>query len=300
MFWEKIGQIFVPDGTSEWMASHATHPVAEKQEGHVYKIYFTCRDKQNRSTGAFVLIDIRKPQEILEVSQTPVITAGEAGYFDDSGCQISCLVSTEAGSFLYYLGWNLGVTVPFRNSIGLAIREKEGSPFKKYSLAPIVDRDSIDPLTMSYPWVLHEKGIWRMWYGSHLSWKNEQFEMIHNLRYAESTDGIHWAKSKEAVLSLDFDAGEFAISRPCVIHHEGLYRMWFSSRYQHYQMGYAESADGFNWQRSSRAILANSTQGWDSESVEYASVFRHDGKLFMLYNGNNYGKTGFGLAVQCT
>jgi len=32
--------------------------------------------------------------------------------------------------------------------------------------------------------------------------------------------------------------------------------------------------------------------------VEYPFVFRHNDQIYMLYNGNGYGKTGFGLAVH--
>jgi hypothetical protein len=31
--------------------------------------------------------------------------------------------------------------------------------------------------------------------------------------------------------------------------------------------------------------------------VEYPYVFNHKGKKYMLYNGNSYGKNGFGYAV---
>jgi len=31
--------------------------------------------------------------------------------------------------------------------------------------------------------------------------------------------------------------------------------------------------------------------------VEYPFVFEHNGLRYMLYNGNSYGKTGFGIAV---
>jgi len=34
-----------------------------------------------------------------------------------------------------------------------------------------------------------------------------------------------------------------------------------------------------------------------AESIEYAHVFDHKGSLYMLYNGNSYGKTGIGLAI---
>lgn len=31
--------------------------------------------------------------------------------------------------------------------------------------------------------------------------------------------------------------------------------------------------------------------------VCYPFLFEHDGTLYMLYNGNGYGRTGFGLAA---
>ncbi|MFM8395102.1 MAG: hypothetical protein ACKOB4_14370, partial [Acidobacteriota bacterium] len=40
-----------------------------------------------------------------------------------------------------------------------------------------------------------------------------------------------------------------------------------------------------------------SAAGWDDEMIEYPFVFEHRGRLFMLYNGNGYGRTGFGLAL---
>jgi hypothetical protein len=42
--------------------------------------------------------------------------------------------------------------------------------------------------------------------------------------------------------------------------------------------------------------LAVSQSGWDSESVAYPFVFDHAGRRYMLYNGNGYGLTGFGIA----
>ena len=74
--------------------------------------------------------------------------------------------------------------------------------------------------------------------------------------------------------------------------------MWFSCRGRTYRIGYAESADGRSWLRADeRAGIGVSESGWDSESIEYPHVFDHGGRRYMLYNGNGYGKTGFGLAV---
>ena len=40
-----------------------------------------------------------------------------------------------------------------------------------------------------------------------------------------------------------------------------------------------------------------SPNGWDSEMICYPYVFDHGRNRYMLYNGNGYGKTGFGLSV---
>jgi hypothetical protein len=44
--------------------------------------------------------------------------------------------------------------------------------------------------------------------------------------------------------------------------------------------------------------IAPSPSGWDSESMCYAQVFDHAGQRYMVYNGNGYGRSGFGLAVR--
>ena len=110
-------------------------------------------------------------------------------------------------------------------------------------------------------------------------------------------DGINW--QREGLVAIDFaDDQEFAISRPSVIRDNDCFRMWYSFRGQSYRIGYAESADGRQWKRLDTQVgIDVSTAGWDSEMIEYPFVFDHKGERYMLYNGNGYGKTGFGLAV---
>jgi hypothetical protein len=64
-------------------------------------------------------------------------------------------------------------------------------------------------------------------------------------------------------------------------------------------MGYAESVNGKDWVRmdDTVGIDVSEDSDWDSEMIEYPFIFDHDGQRYMLYNGNGYGKTGFGLAV---
>ena len=74
--------------------------------------------------------------------------------------------------------------------------------------------------------------------------------------------------------------------------------MWYSHRGGAYRIGYAESEDGKSWERMDNTVgITTSASGWDSEMIEYPYVFDHKGTRYMLYNGNGYGKTGFGLAA---
>ena len=158
------------------------------------------------------------------------------------------LVRSGARRYLYYLGWNLGVTVPWRNSIGLAISESPEAEFVKIHEAPIVDRSAVDPYSISYPCVLREGSRWRMWYGSNLSWGVQQKDMAHLIKYAESDDGIAWRRDGRIALPFQ-SADEYAMSKPCVLKEGSRYRMWYSFRGARYRIGYAESRDGLSWER---------------------------------------------------
>lgn len=290
--------IFCPDNNHSWMASHASNPVAEPLEGDVIRVYFSCRDKAKRSSIAFLEFDINRPERLLRLSDKPVLTPGSAGLFDDSGVSMGCIVENGDKRRLYYIGWNLCVTVPWRNSIGLAVARGDDAEFVKYSRAPIMDRSREDPFSLSYPWVAREEQGWKMWYGSNLTWGTSPGDMLHVIKYARSSDGVTWERGERAAISLRAGGSEIGVSRPCVIRDEGVYRMWYSIRDESYRIGYAESPDGVRWTRKDdEAGISTSESGWDSEMIEYPCVFDHRNKRYMLYCGNDYGKTGFGLAV---
>lgn len=300
MGWERLGRVFSPESGDDWMRSHAALPIVEPRGGDVFRVYFGSRDDRNRTSIGWAEIEIGNRIRLLDVAKQPILRPGELGTFDDSGASPACLVSAGTKRYLYYVGWNLCVTVPWRNSIGLAISEDEKGGFTKYAPAPIVDRSAVDPFTLSYPWVIRDAGRWKMWYGSHLSWGPEavaKHDMNHVIKYAESADGIVW--KREGVVALRGKSSEtYAVCRPCILPVESGYQMWFCHRGSAYEIGYAESANGIDWEWGPPEHgLTTSDVGWDSEMTAYPCVFEHRGRRFLLYNGNGYGKTGFGAAV---
>lgn len=299
MKWRKRGLVFCPNGEHPWMVSHASNPVAEPRGGNELRVYFSCRDKDNRAHIAFLDIAVNGDKiDVVRVADEPVLAPGPRGTFDDSGTSMACLVCNGDRTLLYYLGWNLGVTVPWRNSIGLAVRTGADGAFTRVSPAPIVDRSAEDPFTLSYPCVLKNGDTWRMWYGSNLSWGETERDMNHVIKYAESDDGIHWRR--DGAVALGFHApDEFAICRPWVVPERRGYRMWFCHRGAAYRIGTAESMDGITWRHSADPPFPDvSITGWDSEMVCYPSLCEHQGRRYLFYNGNRYGLTGFGVAVE--
>ncbi len=301
MKWRKLGLLFTPYETYDWMHSHAANPIVEQLSDSTIRVYFTCRNKKNQSHIGFVNLNVDRDFEVTGISSMPVLMPGAAGTFDDSGTAMGYLLKTQGKKYLYYLGWNLKVTVPWLNTIGLAIWNESDQIFEKYSMAPVMDRSHEDPFTISYPSILEENGTFRMWYGSNLKWGHDQSEMNHVIKYAESRDGIHWDRSNRIVVNLEHE-NEYALSKPYVMKDGETYRMWYSYRANGnittYRIGYAESVNGTVWNRKDdQAGIDTSQDGWDSEMICYPCIFDFHEKRYMLYNGNGYGKSGFGLAV---
>lgn len=302
MHWRKTGIVVPPPVHLPWVASHAAVPHVEPCDEHSVHVYFTARDFKRRShvaRGRLLIGTDGTPGEC-QVDPEPLLSPGTRGTFDDSGTMTSCLVEHDGEERLYYQGWALGVTVPFYVFVGCAVRRRASGVFERVSPAPVMGPHAKDPIMCSSPWVRVEDGRWRMWYVSNRAWTDGpdgRPEYRVDIRHAESDDGFEWRRGDGPCI--DFDGpGEHAISRPVVLRDGDRYRMWYSHRGESYRIGYAESADGLEWERRDElAGIDVSESGWDSEMVEYACVFDHGGRRHMLYNGNGFGETGIGHAI---
>lgn len=301
MNWLKKGLIIEPRKDLWWMQSHAMLPTVEHISGNLYKIYFSGRDSENRSQIGYSLAEVKDGIiRIIEYSANPVLTVGERGCFDDNGVTPSWVVKTGEETYLYYIGWNSGTsTIRMSLIAGLAVYNNELNRFERFSRAPLLERTNSEPFTiMTAPCVINEGNIWKMWYVSCEGWIDKDLPK-YNIKYAESSDGIHW--KREGHICIDFRSDkETALARPCVISEVGLYKMFYSYKDPEigYRIGYAESLDGKNWSRmDDKSGIEISETGWDSEMIEYSYVFDHDAIKYLLYNGNNYGYGGIGYAV---
>jgi hypothetical protein len=307
MRWAKRGRIFHADGQFPWLAHHASVPVPDQIEDGRLRVYFGPRDAEGRTRVGFIEVDPEEPSELLHIHERPALGLGKLGTFDDSGAMPCCTVDVGTEKYLYYIGWNRGVSVPYRNSIGLAVSTDGGVSFDRPYQGPIVDRSRTEPYFTTTPFVLRENGTWRMWYSSGTGWLevHGRPEPLYEIKYGESADGLEW--TRDGATCIAPRSPTEANTRPWVVRDGDAYRMWYcyrdsvdyrTNRRKGYRIGYAESRDGIEWTRKDEeAGITVSEEGWDSQMIEYPSVYDHLEARHLLYNGNGFGESGIGHAV---
>jgi hypothetical protein len=295
--WRKLGLLFDPAvHRAPWFVSHAALPVVQAR-GDRHRVYFSGRDDRGRAHVGWFEADLHEGR-VLAVSPEPVLSPGALGAFDDSGVTSSCLVEQGGRLWLHYTGWSLGVTVPFYLFAGVAVSDDGGDSFRRLSGAPLLERSAVDPLLTASAWIERDGDRWHMWYVSASGWRMHEGKPRHDyhVRHASSPDGLTWRR--EGHVAIDYAGpGEHAFGRPCVRRDGDTWRMWYSVRGERYVIGVAESADGVRWTRRDDVVgIAPSESGWDADMIEYPCVVDVAGRRLMLYNGNDYGRSGIGWA----
>lgn len=300
----------MPSGRKAWARSYASVPTALHRHGSEFRIYFSTRDSLSRSRVGWIdvlFLDTSDRIRVLAEAEEPVIDLGNPGHFDCDGIYGTSLVPAPEGLRFYYGGWNAGLRGYFYSSVGMAISRDGGDSFERYSAAPILGRDEFDPWACLAPCVLQISDTsWAMWYVSGKRLWHGADGMLrsqYDVKSATSMDGVSWIKSGQSAIPLRDD--ETNIGRPCVVASENGYEAWYSyvnMKSQQYQIGYGRSLDGKTFVRIDDAPEAGirptgNPTDWNGLAVAYPNVLVHQGRRYLLYNGNRNGASGFGIAV---
>ena len=295
--WNKLGRLFPIDKTNA--IQYAAVPLIGKIECDIATIYFSNRNQNNKSELCSIKINMNTFLATESV-KLGLLQPGKIGEFDEDGVMACDIYEIENKKYLTYIGWNRGVSVPFRNAIGIA--KYENDSFTKLFNGPVLDRSIYDPCFVASNCVINIDGTFIMYYLSCINWDeiNGQLTHYYNIKIAKSDNGINWIPTGNTAINFRY-TNEYAISVPRVLIENNLYKMWYSYRggphSETYRIGYAESEDGFNWIRKDECVNLNTSKDdWDSDMLCYPFIFKHNDNTYMLYNGNGYGKTGFGIA----
>jgi len=314
MKWKKLGNIFNP--TQHTLPNNCKE-FAQSPQTLVFddfvRIYFSTREK-DITTGKFLshiaFVDMDKNfEKILNVSTDRVIKLGELGTFDEHGIFPINLLKHNGKLMAYTCGWSRRVSVSVETSVGLAYSIDDGLTFEKMGNGPVLTSSLHEPFLVGDSFVKVYKNIYHMWYMYGTRWidnPEEESARVYKIGHATSTDGVNWVKEGRQIIANVLNEDECQ-ALPTVIYHNGQYHMYFcyreaigfrKNKEKGYRLGYASSTDLVNWVRNdAEAGIGFSEEGWDSEMQCYPHIFKCDDKVYLLYNGNEFGRYGFGLAV---
>lgn len=304
MGWRTMGRVFDPDA-HDWAGTHAQVPTALIYDDRV-RVFYADRDAQGKSYTTYLDLDRGDLSHVIYFHKDPILPLGAPGTFDDDGVMPSFAIREGGRVLLYYSGWNRGVTVPYRNSVGIAVSDDDGDTWRRLYEGPVLERNPLEPYIAVTPTILKEGDLWRTWYISGVRWTEVEgrLEPVYVIKYGSSRDGVSWDRPNHLCIPQAHDREAF--SHPSVIHDGDRYRMWYcfrdSADYRDgkgaYRIGYAESPDGLDWTRMDDACgLDVGREPWASTMTCYPFVLSVDGRTVMFFNGNGFGRTGFGWAV---
>lgn len=316
MKWRKLGKVFDP---AHFRLANGCVQFAQSPQALVFedfvRIYFSTRslDVHNgkyRSHIAFVDMT-RNLADIVRVSAHTVIELGKLGCFDEHGIFPMNVVRHGESVYGYTCGWSRRVSVSVETAIGLAISRDHGYTFRKIGDGPILAASLREPCLVGDPFVKIVGDTFHMWYIFGVGWKRyspgSAPDRIYKIGHAVSADGVNWVKEEARQIIDDRLGADESQALPTVIDISGRYHMFFCYRQSHdfrsnprrsYRIGHAGSSDLIDWTRDDDDPFIDVTEGdWDSEMLCYPHVFECDGKVQLLYNGNEFGRHGFGRAV---
>lgn len=295
--WIKIGRIYSPPNDNSWMHSHASVPFAFLKENNEHRIFFSPRCANNISRVGWLDINLDNPKLILDISKRPYIEEGKLGTYCDTGIMPSWILfnnSTNKYHF-FFIGWTKRITVPFHQAIGEIVIDKI-TKYTNFESYPIMDRSPSDPFYVSNPCVVKKGKKFYMYYLSCLGWFDKLSpKSKYCIKVAVSDDLKTWCENENFLFPMQ---NIIAYARPSVIIIDNIFHMWFSVRKskRDYIIKHATSKDGLKFDIDNSLRLYPSEKGWDSEMVAYPHVFKFKKDIFMLYCGNGYSSSGFGLA----
>ncbi|BBB68295.1 hypothetical protein UNDYM_4042 [Undibacterium sp. YM2] len=316
MRWKKLGKIFDP---TQHQLPNDCVAFAQSPQALVFddfiRIYFSTRALEQK-TGKYLshiaFVDMDKElKTTLRVSQQTVIPLGDLGSFDEHGIFPMNVLRHEDRIYGYTCGWSRRVSVSVETAVGLATSDDDGLTFQRMGPGPVLSASLHEPCLVGDGFVKVIGNTFHMWYIFGTGWT--QFaadaapDRIYKIGHATSADGIHWQKEEARQIIADQIGEHECQALPTVVEIDGRYHMFFCYRHAYdfrtnpergYRIGHAWSDDLLNWTRDDQQARLEGTPGeWDADMQCYPHAFNCDGRTYLLYNGSEFGRYGFGAAV---
>jgi Beta-fructosidases (levanase/invertase) len=316
MRWRKLGKVFdprdvtLPAGCCEFAQSPQVIGFHD-----FLRVYFSTRSIDDatgkyRSHVACVDTD-RSLRHVLRVAAVEPLPLGGLGCFDEHGIFPMSVVRHGDEILAYTTGWSRRVSVSVETAIGLAVSRDGGITFERTGPGPVMGASPHEPFLVGDGFVRVVGGTFHMWHIFGTEWRRAapgaEPERTYKIGHAVSQDGVSWTREEGRPIVADRLGSDESQALPTVIEIDGRHHMFFCYREsvdfrtapgRGYRIGHAVSEDLRTWTRDESDALPSGEPGeWDADMQCYPHVFACDGRIYMLYNGNEFGRFGFGAAV---
>lgn len=311
--WRKLGHLFNPEQHQlpAGCELYAQSPQALVLDDRVRVYFSTRRAEGGKFVSHVTFAEFSKDfSALLGVADHAVLPPSGLGCFDEHGIfPLSPLVHGDR-VLAYTTGWNRRRSVSVDTAIGLAISHDGGQHFERVGAGPVLTASLHEPFLVGDAFVRHFQGRFYLWYIYGTGWKRQSDDAapdrIYKIAQTVSDDGIHWQGSGGVPIIADVIGPDECQALPSVLCVDGRYHMMFCYRHvfnfrqdpsRGYRLGHAWSDDLLVWHRDDADFALAGTPGdWDADMQCYPHVFSCDGQVYLLYNGNQFGRHGFGLA----
>jgi hypothetical protein len=314
--WRKLGRIFDP---ARFALPNRCEQFAQSPQALVFddfvRVYFSSRERDplNGKYLSHVCFAefTRDFRTVIRVSDRPVIELGRLGCFDEHGIFPMNVVRHGDKIYGYTCGWSRRTSVSVETSVGLAISTDDGLTFHRIGDGPILTSSLHEPFLVGDAFVQVHDGLFHMWYIFGTAWKRTAElaapDRTYKIGHAVSRDGVAWEKEEARQIIPDRLNTDESQALPTVAQVGDRHHMIFcyrqstdfrANKARGYRLGHAWSDDLDQWTRDDAGVgIDVSSEGWDSEMQCYPNLFECDGRTYLLYNGNEFGRHGFGIAV---
>ena len=288
-------------------------PVPIRVEDKLITLVVGCYEQKNRTAIGLLKIEVEelscgKLNFATHSLKYPYIKRGEKGTYSEWGIIPSCALTDENGGVLLYtIGFDSRNSHIFDASSGIC-KLNRNLEVKEIPKGPVLERGLDDPYWAASPFVIQlvEKNEYAMLYTSAIELSDdcgaaskEHHKYIIKARH--SCDPYYFNPRADVIVEPG-NPGEYAIARPSVLHLNHHYYLFYCKRET------ARSDDYMIFYRKAKKIseLKNSSEQPLQIDVSHASFntcqcypypLVYKDRVLIFYNGIEYGKTGFRIAV---
>jgi hypothetical protein len=299
MAWRKLGLVVSPAVDDPLRQTHAILPTPISLNG-APRVYFGSCDGDMRGRIFYADLDRDDPTRVRRISAAPVLDVGQPGAFDADGVNPSTIVESGNVLYMFYVGYERRPDVPYTLLTGLAVSDDGGESFHRISTEPLLAPAGEERYVRTAAYVTSDDARWRMWYIGGGDWIHDGTKQlpIYSLRHLASDELSKWTGEGEILLAPDLADGVIGFGRPWVTAFGAAHEMLISvRRTTGYRLVSGRSGDGLRWSLGGE-VLPTGPERWDSEMVCYGATLVSGGDRYLVYNGNRFGSTGFGIAIE--